>query len=128
MIGYIKITLPPGAQEIESLNNEIKRTIIEEECTETNYPFTIKPNFSTLGSIIEISSQGPIITFVPDFVRDLLGYNRTTFFEEYNLSQNSVDILSFYNFFLECDFVQGMIFKGKRFGIIHNFTMDNDPG
>ena len=47
-----KIT-PPGAYEIESLNNEIERTIIEEEA---NYPFKIKPNFSTLGSIIEISS------------------------------------------------------------------------
>ena len=51
--GYIIITIPQGSYEIESLNNEIKRTIIDEEhYTETNYPFNIKPNFSTLGSII----------------------------------------------------------------------------
>ena len=56
--GFIKIAIPPGAYEIESLNNEIKRIIIDEEhYTEANYPFTIKPNFSTLGSIIEISPQ-----------------------------------------------------------------------
>ena len=62
-----KITIPPGAYEIESLNDEIKGIIIEEEhYTEVDYPFTIKANFSTLGSIIEISSQGRIITFVPD--------------------------------------------------------------
>ena len=30
--------------------------------------------------------------------------------------------------FLETDIAQGMIFKGKRSGIIHNFTMDVDPG
>ena len=43
---YIKIFLPPGAYEIESLNKEIKRIIIDEEhYTEANYPFTIKPNF-----------------------------------------------------------------------------------
>ena len=61
--GFIKIPIPPGAYEIESLNNEIKRIIIDEEhYTEANYPFTIKPNFSTLGSIIEISPQGPIIS------------------------------------------------------------------
>ena len=29
--GFIKITIPPGANEIESLNKEIKRIIIDEE-------------------------------------------------------------------------------------------------
>ena len=28
--GYIQITIPPGAYEIESLNNEVKRIIIDE--------------------------------------------------------------------------------------------------
>ena len=127
---HIIITIPPGAYEIESLNNEIKRIIIDQEhYTEANYPINIKPNFSTLGSIIEISTQGPIITFVPDdSIGDLLGFNKTTTFEEYNLSPNPVDILSFDNIFLECNIAQGMIFRGKRSGIIHNFTMDVDPG
>ena len=126
----IQITIPPGAYEIESLNKEIKRFLIDQEhYTEANYPFNIKPNFSTLGSIIEISTQGPIITFVPDdSIGDLLGFGKTTIFEEYNLSPNPVDILSFDNIFLECNIAQGMIFKGKRSGIIHNVTMDVDPG
>ena len=42
--GFVQITIPPGAYEIESLNDEIKRNIIEEEhYTEANYPFKIKP-------------------------------------------------------------------------------------
>ena len=46
--GYTQITISPGAYEIESLNEEIKRIIIDEEhYTKANYPFTIKPNFST---------------------------------------------------------------------------------
>ena len=61
-------------------------------------------------------------------IRDLLGFNARTFYEEYTLSKNPVDILSIVNIFLECDIAQGMIFKGKRSGIIHNFTMDVDPG
>ena len=128
--GYIQITIPSGAYEIESLNKEIKRIINDEEhYTEANYPFKIKPNFSTLGSIIEISTQGPVITFLPDDnIRNLLGFNMTTIFEEYNLSPNPVDNLSFDNIFLECDIAQGMIFKGKRTGIIHNFTTNVDPG
>ena len=93
--GFIKITTPPGAYEIESLNNEIKRIIIDEEhYTEANYPFTIKPKFSTLGSILEISPQGPIISFMfDDSIKDLLGFNARTLYEEYTLSNNPVDIL-----------------------------------
>ena len=72
--GYIQITILPGAYELEKLNIEIKRNIIDEgHYTEANDPFTIKPNFSTLGSIIEISTQGPVITFVlDDSIGDLL--------------------------------------------------------
>ena len=128
--GYIIIPIPQGSYERESLNSEIKRIIIDEEhYTEANYPFNIKPNFSTVGSIIEISTQGPVITFNPnDGIGDLLGFKKTTIFEEYNLSPNPVDILSFDNIFIETDIAKGMIFKGKRTGNIHNFTVDVDPG
>ena len=81
---FIQIRIPPGAYEIESLNNEIKRIFIDEEhYTEANYPFTIKPNFATLCSIIEISPQGPIISFMfDDSIKDLLGLNARTLYEE----------------------------------------------
>ena len=48
--GFLQITIPPGAFEIESLNNEIKRILMEKEhFTEAIYHFTMKPDFSTLG-------------------------------------------------------------------------------
>ena len=127
---FIKIIIPPGAYEIESLNDEIKRIIIDEEhYTESNYPFTIKPNFSALGSNIEISPQGPIISFMfDDSIKDLLGFNARTLYEEYNLSTNPVDILSFDSIYLECDIAQRLIFKGRKSNIIHNWTMTVDPG
>ena len=128
--GFIKITIPPGAYEIESLNNEIKRIIIDaEHYTLATYPFTIKPIFSTLGSIIETSPQGPIISFMfDDIIKDLLGFNARTINEKYTPSDHPVDILSFDNIFLECNIAQGMIFRGKRSGLIRNFTIDVDPG
>ena len=124
------ITIPPGSYELESLNNEIKRIIINDEhFTEDTYPFVIKPNFSTLGSIIEISNEESAISFkAGDSIGSLLGFNKRSIYEEYNLSDNPVDIFSFDNIFIETDIAQGMIFKGRRSGIIHNFTMDVDPG
>ena len=107
------------------MNNEIKRIIIDKEYyTEAKYPFTIKPNLSTLGSIVQIQSHGPIIRFVfDDNIGSLLGFNETTLWEEYNLSLYPVDIFSFDNIFIETDFAQGLIFRGKRSGNIQNFTM-----
>ena len=128
--GFVQIIIQPGAYEIEALNNEIKRIIIDEEhYTEANYPFKIKPNFSTLGSNIEISPQGPIISFMfDDSIRDLLGFNARTIYEQYSLSPDPVDIISSNNIFIETNITRGMIFRGKRSGIILNFTMSVSPG
>ena len=125
-----KIQIPNGAYELENLNNEIKRIIIDEgHYTEANYLFTMKLKVSTLGSITQISIRGHVITFEPNVsIRDLLGFNKTTIFEEYNLSPNPVDIPSFDNIFIECDIARGMIYRGRQSNIFHNFTMDVDPG
>ena len=111
------------------MNNQIKR-IDFDKChyTEANYPFTIKPNFSTLGSIVEISQYGAINGFVfNDSIGSSLGFNETVLWKEYYLSPNPVDIIPFDSIFLECDTARGTIFKGRISGIIHNFTMDVDP-
>ena len=99
---YLMITISPGAYEIESLNDEIKRIIINDEhFTEDNYPFVIKPNFSTLGSIVEISNEESAISFkASDSIGSPLGFNKRTIYEEFNLSDNPVDILSFDNIFI----------------------------
>ena len=84
--GPIQITLPLGAYEIESLNNELKRIFIDDgHITEANYPFTMKRFFSTLGSIIKISLQRPMISFMfDDSIKDILGFNASTFYEDFN--------------------------------------------
>ena len=72
---FIQTNITPGAYEIESLNDELKRNFIYKgHYTKDEYPFTIKPNFSTLGIIIEKSPRGAIIGFVfDDSIRKLLG-------------------------------------------------------
>ena len=56
--GLTKNFISPGANELESLNNEINcNTIEEDRFHESSYQFTIKTNFSTLGSLLETSSN-----------------------------------------------------------------------
>ena len=80
----IHITIPPGAYEIENLNNEIKRINIDKgHYTEAEYPITMKPIFSTLGSFMEKSPPGPIIGFVfDDSIRNSLGFHETILYQE----------------------------------------------
>ena len=112
---FIQIRIPIGAYEIESLNDEIKRTFIDEEdFAESDYPFHIKLKHSNLGSIVEIKPQGPLIGFVfNDNNGNLLGFDETILYEEYNLSKKPVDVLSFDNIFMHTDIAQEMIFKAK---------------
>ena len=63
-----------------------------------------------------------------DNIGNLLGFDETLLYKEYNLSPNPVDILSFNIIFIECDITHGLILKGKRSRIIHKFTMDGRPG
>ena len=46
-------------------------------------------------------------------------YNAATIYEEYNLSPNPVDNLSFDEIFIHTKIAQGRIFGGER--IVHNF-------
>ena len=110
------------------LNESLLRMVF---FTGENYPFIIKPNFSSLGSIIEIKPNFMRIQigFVhDDSIRDLVGFGSVVIYEKYYLSQNPVDILSFHIIFIETGIGKGMIFGGRQSGIIHNLTMDVDPG
>ena len=57
-----------------------------------------------------------------------MGFKPKILNKEHNLSDHPFEILSFDNIFFECNIAEGIFFKGKRSGIIHNFTMDVDPG
>ena len=133
-----EIILPPNNyavvhekkdDDITSFHTKIKELIIEEgDATESTYPFVIKPNFDNLGSIIEISDGWEIDFTQNETIREVLGFKSKRISNEINNSDYPVDIISFDNIFIETDIALGMLINGKRSGIIHNFTMDVDPG
>ena len=76
----IQTTIPPSAHEFKCLYDYIKMINIEKvQFNDSDYPFTKKPSFSTLGIILEISRHEPFISFTPDYsIRDVLGFNPGT--------------------------------------------------
>ena len=50
----------------------------EDPYTGEDFPVSIKPNFPTLASVIEVSNQGSLVSFVQDdSIRILLGFDPT---------------------------------------------------
>ena len=89
-----------------------------------------KPNFSTISSITEVSSNntGSQIAFTPnDSIRNFSGFKQKVIHEAYILSDHPVDILPIDNFSLECNIAQWVISK-KKIWNTHNITMVVDPG
>ena len=79
-------TIPPSAFDLESLIKESKRSNTNEGyVTEKDYPFSIKPIFSFLGSIKEIKrSRGWQINSVQDdTLAQPLGFKLDLIHEEY---------------------------------------------
>ena len=90
---YNIFSIPPGRYALENIIKEIKRNIIDKRLIrEEDYPFTIKPSFSSLGSIIEIMpGRGCKFSFVQgDTLRDVSGFRPFSIQEEYNLSDYPV--------------------------------------
>ena len=118
--------------DLQSLNNVIKlNKFAEGYFTEANHPFTLKPKFSTLTSVIEKSSniEDSQISFTPDdSMRDLLGFKPIISQEEKNLSDSPVDILPFDAIFLESVIARDMIFRDERGGIFQKTTMTKSSG
>ena len=125
----VDIEIPKGAYELEAIDLEIKRLMVSNGDSDgETFPITIKPNFNTQESIIEIEDGWEIDFTYAGTIRTLLGFDARVVSENYNLSDHLVDIISFDNIVVECDIAQGMIINGKRTRVIHNFTMDVNPG
>ena len=91
---FSKKPTPPEACEIESLNEETKRNIIEDGYfTDEKYRFLFKPNFSTPASIIEISRHEPSLSFDQiGSIRHIFGYGPLVTYEQYTYSHKFVEI------------------------------------
>ena len=81
---YKESHVPTGVFELQSLNGDFTRKVIEKNYAEKDFPFLSKLIFSTLGSI-RVTKLGWQISYVPDYtIGGLLGFQPVLIFEKYN--------------------------------------------
>ena len=121
-VGEHILTLPTGSYEIDDIEKELK-----EQLKLKNISFNLKPNNSTLRSIIECSHD---IDFTPkDSIANLLGFsNRILKSNEKHTSENPVHILKVNTLRVECNITTGAYINGQKVHTIHEFFPSVPPG
>ena len=111
----VQISIPAGAYALETSNEEIQKNIFEAvPYTDEHYPIFFPTKFSTLGSFMGNSRQGPLVSFVQgDSILELLGFDPNVSDEKTISSPNPMIILTFDINFLETEINEVMIVKSN---------------
>ena len=117
-----EIILPPGAYEIEQINDEIARQLSFEES-----PIILEANTATLHSIIRLSSGFKVDFTQPNTLGDLLGFDSVILTEPYNYSKNKVNIIDIHRLHLCCDSIIGSLRNGFPSNILFSIVLNEAP-
>ena len=118
-----EILLPPGAYEIEQINDEIARQLSLEES-----PIILEANTATLHSIIRLSGGYKVDFTQPNTLGDLLGFDSVILSEPYNYSKNKVNIIDIHRLHLCCDSIIGSLRNGSPSNILFSIVLNEPPG
>ena len=125
------IKLKKEAYEIEQINNEIQRQMIESrDYNVENDSMHINISiFASLLSAIEINNPSYKINFdVKNSIGPLLGFDKQLLSFGYHISPNILNITPITSIFINCDIIQGTYVNGRRAKVIHSFSPNVGPG
>ncbi len=138
-VTWIDIDIPEGAYEITQINDEIHRQLelnddVFNDIESNGYPIELLANLSTQKSIIElrtapnINSPFQVDLTATNSIASLLGFDPQILTEEYNTSENKVNIITIDKLHLCCDCIEGSILNGQASSILFSFVLDAGPG
>ena len=72
----VDIVIPKGADELEEIDLEIRRLmVLNGDSDGETFPFSIEPNFTRQGSIIEIENVWELDFTYAGTIRNILGFD-----------------------------------------------------
>ena len=126
-----EFVLPPGAYEIEQINDEIARHFASESF---NYiainsaAIKLEANTATLHSIIRLNDGYKVDFTQPNTLRDLLGFESIILSDIYNYSKNKVNIIAIHRLHLCSDCIIGSLRIGFPSNILFTIVLNESPG
>ena len=127
---WIMIKIPVGCYEIEAMNNEIQRVIMEkttEKEKEKQIVFSSNPN--TLKCILDIKGAKAQVDFnIENSLNKVVGFNAKTYTKGRYESEHLVNIMNVNSILVHCDVIGASRVNGREEPVIYSFFPDAAPG
>ena len=125
------IHIPVGCYEIEAINNEIQRFIMQKMGdAKPEQRVILSPNPNTLRCVLEVLHAGCRVDFDvgDDSLCTVLGFDRKVYTVGRYESERIVNILSVNSILVHCDIIESSRLNGRQASIIYTFFPDAAPG
>ena len=121
------IQIPIGCYEIEAINAELQRLIVEAGGEKDKV--VLSPNNNTLRCVLDVKGDKYEVDFrVEHSLRTVLGFDAKTYARGRHESEHLVDIMSVNSIMVHCDIIAGSRVNGVEAPIIYNFFPNTAPG
>ena len=130
-ISWMDIRIPVGCYEIEAINNELQRFIMEKTGeSKPEMHIILSPNSNTLRCVLEIVDAKCQVDFdVGDgSLCTVLGFVRKVYAVGRHESEHIVNILSVNSILVHCDVIESSRLNGIQAPVIYTFFPDAAPG
>ena len=125
------ISLEKGSYELQAINDEIQRIMIQNGDFDTNNNeayITISPHISELKSIIHISNETYVVDFnTENSIGSVLGFRSLRIGYGYNKSHDIVDITKVNSVLVNVDIISGSYVNGCESPAIYSFDPNRVP-
>src|SRR5688572_16970859 len=130
-VTWVDVNIPEGCYEITDINDYLQRIMKENghyDVANAQPSISIEPNSNTLKSVLTIAPLY-VVDFRPDnSIRTVLGFNRGTYSEGYNESEQIVSIMNITSLRVRSDVIGASYTNGSMANVIYSFFPNVGPG
>ena len=128
---WLDIHIPIGCYEIEAINNELQRFIMQKKGdTKAEKRIILSSNVNTLRCVLEVLDEKCQVDFNvgDDSLCTVLGFAKKVYVDGPHESEHIINILSVNSILVHCDVIESSRLNGIEAPIIYTFFPDAAPG
>ena len=128
---WFEIYIPEGSYEVIDINDTIQSIMRQKghyDSINEDYFITISANTNTLRSILMLENNYQVDFSRPNSISSVLGFNNNIYTQEFQESENVVNILDINSLLVNLDIISGSYVNGASLNTIYSFFPFTPPG
>jgi hypothetical protein len=128
---WFDVFIPEGCYEITDVNDYLQRIMKERghyNDADAQPNISIEPNSNTLKSVLTIAPNYKVDFTSDNSIRTVLGFDRRTYSEGYNESEQIVNIMNVTSLRVMSDIIGASYTNGSTTNVIYSFFPNVGPG